>query len=224
MRRIIIMLGLYDQDIADELFARGECTVLMADAEVVAILVDLVTADQRLGHVPMTVGLKGGHAQGQPVDRPFRGQQRRGIAAIAGADNSDRGWIDLLRRNQEIIGGDDVGQAIGAGYAVTLLLVPGMAAQVEGEADAAQLRDLICPRHILLLRPAPAMDEEHAGCQPRRRKDRRVKMLATHDDRDATFMIGHNKEISHHFTRRCPMVSGTAYQRRMARQIISGAC
>ena len=43
--------------------------------------------------------------------------------------------------------------------------VAGVAAQVEGQADAAQRRDLARPREILLLAAAPAVHEQHAGDQ-----------------------------------------------------------
>ena len=109
----------------------------------------------------MFVRIESRDAQGEPVDRADGSEERGEIAAIACSDDRNGRWIDLVLTDEIIIGSHDVGKTMRARHPVALFGVPGMAPQIKGEADTAQLRDLFGPNHVLIARTAPSVDEEN---------------------------------------------------------------
>ena len=65
--------------------------------------------------------------------------------------------------HQHVVGGEHVLQVVFAADGLALVLMPHMAAQVEGQADAAERRDLVRPGDVLVLAAVPAVHQHHAG-------------------------------------------------------------
>ncbi|CFP65820.1 Uncharacterised protein [Bordetella pertussis] len=66
-----------------------------------------------------------------------------------------------------------------------------MAAQVEGQADAAQPGDVARAAQVEALVAAPAMDEQHAGQLGARREQGAGHLRVEHGDRDGFAMCRH---------------------------------
>src|SRR5690606_19614284 len=77
-----------------------------------------------------------------------------------------------------------VGEAVLARDGLALRGVAGVAAQVEGQADAAQRREFVRARHVLLLAAVPAMHQQHAGHDRRRGDEGAGEALAFDLDLD----------------------------------------
>ena len=86
--------------------------------------------------------------------------------------------------DQHVVGGQHVAQVVLARDRLALRPVARVAAQVEGQADAAQRGELVRPREVLLLAAAPAVHEQHAGHHGRGRDQRAGDVLAVDRDVD----------------------------------------
>jgi hypothetical protein len=135
-----------------------------------------------LGQLPPRVLVERRHAQGQPFDRPKRGQYRGEITAIAAADDGDCARVDARMVDELVESRERVVQIVLTRHRLLLRAVPRVSAKVEGEPDAAERRDLACTRKILLLAAAPAMDEQNPGNRSRRRYQRAGDPLSIHCD------------------------------------------
>src|SRR3954471_7677259 len=90
--------------------------------------------------------------------------------------------IDQRLAGEHVIRGNQVAQVLLARHCFVLRLGLGGAAQVEGQADAAERRDLACTRQIILLTAAPTVHEQHAGDERVRRHQRSGDALIVHPD------------------------------------------
>ena len=137
-----------------------------------------------LGHVPLRVAVERRRAQRQPAHRPQR------------ADDAPPGSRRSCCRRWRSIAGPRSGgspacrrpRARRAGcpraHRLALVAMPRVAAQVEGQADAAERGDLVRARHVLLLAAVPAMHQQHARHGVRGRDQRAVDVLAVDGDVD----------------------------------------
>ena len=91
--------------------------------------------------------------------------------------------------HQHVVGGEHVVQVVLARDRHALRLVARVAAQVEGQADAAQRRDLVRARQVLLLAAVPAVHQQHAGHHGRGRHQRAGDVLAVDGDLDGVIAV-----------------------------------
>jgi hypothetical protein len=92
---------------------------------------------------------------------------------------------------QRVVRGEQVVQIALARHRLALGLGPGMTAEVERQADAAQCGDFPRARQVLLLTSAPTMNEEHARHEHARQDKRPVDGSRTTPDLDLLFTRGH---------------------------------
>jgi hypothetical protein len=162
----VVVRRLDQQHVATELGAGAQRPIRLRGHEGSAVAAQILLLVQlQLRQFPAGVDVERRHAQGQPRDRPHRRQDRRQVAAVAAADDGDRRRVDVGVRGQRVVGGEQIAQIAFARHRLALRLGPGMAAEVEGQADAAERGDLARTRQVLLLAAAPAVHEQHAGNQ-----------------------------------------------------------
>ncbi|MNN57561.1 hypothetical protein D3C81_1725550 [compost metagenome] len=157
-----VVLGLHQQHIPGELRTGPQRQVVLGVPGNAPIALQAHHVELVLGHVPVIVPVERRHPQGQPFHRPQGGEEGRQVAAVAAADHRNGLGVDGRVLGEAVIGRHYVGEVVLAGHAFLGgdgLLV---AAQVEGQADAAEPGDALGPLQVALLAAAPAMHEENA--------------------------------------------------------------
>src|SRR5690606_9326351 len=142
VRHGLVVLGLHQQHVALEVVAGAQGAVFLpgyaAAAERGQVGVGVQLA---LGQLPALVLVDRRRAQGQPAHRAQPGQQGGQVAAVADADHGDGRRVHVRARGEPVVGGDQVGQVLRAADRFPLRRGFLVAAQVEGQADAADAGD-----------------------------------------------------------------------------------
>ena len=188
VRNDFVVLGLHQQHVAEELGARAERAILLGAQRQPAvggeIRVDVQLALRRL---PVVVLVERRRAQREHADRPQVQQQRAEVRAVARADHRDRLPVYAGRARKHIVSRDDVVHVVLARHRVVQRLGIGVAAQVEGEAHAAQRGERARLLDVVVLVAAPAVHEQHPGraaVRGLRREHRAFDALSVHGDGD----------------------------------------
>src|SRR5690606_19683806 len=103
--------------------------------------------------------------------RTQRGQQAGEVSAVADADHGNGRGIHVRARDEPVIGGEQVGQVLRAAHRLPLRGGFLVAAQVEGQADAADAGGAAGTAQVVVLAATPAMYEQHSGQGRRGRED-----------------------------------------------------
>src|SRR5690606_20460400 len=106
------------------------------------------------------------------------------VAAVTDANHGDGRGIDVRTRREPVVGRDQVGQVLRTADRLPLRGGFLVAAQVEGQADAADAGDATRAPQVVVLAAAPAMHEQHAGQRRRRREDGAADDLVVDPDVD----------------------------------------
>ena len=163
MRHDGIVLRLDDQHIAAKLRASGERAIFLGGHGGLPINSQFITVELPLGYVPVAILVERGCAQRKPADRPQRSGHRGKVAPVAAAHDRDSARVYRRMAHQHVVRGEHVPEIVFAGDALAQALMPDMAAQVEGQADAAERRDLVRPGDVLILAAIPAVHQHHPG-------------------------------------------------------------
>src|SRR5438876_752441 len=164
------MLGLHDEDVAGKAGGRRQHTILLRGEPHVPVRgKGGIEVQLPLRSIEVGVFVEGGRPERQPADVPLRREQDGEVAAVAAANQAHPIPGDSALLEQEIVGGQDVSQVLGATHRCDLPPRSGMAAEVEGQATVSGLNELPGLGDVSSLAPTPAVNEEHRGVSHGRR-------------------------------------------------------
>jgi hypothetical protein len=163
VRHDLVVLRFDDEHVAGERLACRQRPVVARADQCAAVSHEIGPAQLPLGRQPFAIAVERRRTQREPAHWPHGADQRRQVAAVAAAHDGNGAGIDRRVADERVIGCEHVAQVVLASDLLAQRSVARMAAQVEGQADAAERRDFVSARNVLLLAAIPAMDQENAG-------------------------------------------------------------